>query len=277
MEISGSYTLYAPRAQVWAALLNPDELRQAIPGCERLESIEGASGDTFALRVALGLSAFTGTYEGTLRLMERREPERFRLALQGAGTGGPLQGYGGLMLEARGPSTTIVTYAGEVVLGDTVAGARLFVIRSAARVLINQFFSRLAGALGEGSDEAPTAPVEPDPATTDAWPTTGLPEARPLEITAQATPEARPLPASAPDIPGSAPSRRTRSAAAAPRSIRLTAPAALRRVARRTGLSDGSVESEQRVALGLLGVALGLSLTLATSLAVMLGGRRRGL
>jgi uncharacterized protein len=275
MEISGSYTLYAPRAQVWAALLSPEHLRHAIPGCERLEPIEGGAGDTYALRVTLGLAAFSGTYESTLRLMERREPERMRLALQGEGTGGPLQGYGGLMLEARGPSTTIVTYAGEVVPGESVAGPRLFVLRSAARVLINQFFSRLAGALGEGIDVAPAAPAEPDSATADAWPTTGLPEARPLEIAAQGTPEARPLPASAPVFPGPAPTTRARPAVPAARSIRLTAPAALRRVARRTGLSDGSVASEERVALGLLGVALGLSLTLATSLAVMLGGRRR--
>jgi len=120
MEISGSYTLYAPRASVWTALLDPDHLREAIPGCERLEWIEG---DTYALRVVLGLAALSGAYEGTLRLMERREPERFRIAIQSTGAGGMLQGYGGLMLEARGPSTTIVTYAGEALLGGKATGA----------------------------------------------------------------------------------------------------------------------------------------------------------
>jgi carbon monoxide dehydrogenase subunit G len=270
MEISGSYTLYAPRASVWTALLDPDHLREAIPGCERLEWIEG---DTYALRVVLGLAALSGAYEGTLRLMERREPERFRIAIQSTGAGGMLQGYGGLMLEARGPSTTIVTYAGEALLGGKATGAGLFVMRGAARMLINRFFSRLAGMLGEepapvaGAAPAPTAP------SVDAWPVSGMPEARPLELTAQGTPEARPLPASAPPVPGPSP---TTSAQPAGSPLWLAAPAALRRVARRTGLSDGSVESEQRAAFSLLGIALGLSVTLAASLAVVLGGRRRG-
>jgi carbon monoxide dehydrogenase subunit G len=285
MEISGSYTLYAPRAQVWAALLDPDHLREAIPGCERLEWIDG---DTYALRVVLGLAALSGTYEATLRLMERREPERFRIAIQSTGAGGLPHGYGGLMLEERGPSTTIVTYAGEALLGGkaaTSANAGLFVVRGAARVLINQFFSRLAATLDEEAapeEAAPeeAAPEEAAPATSapgvGAWPITGLPEARPLEIAAQGTPEARPLPASAPAAPSPTHAASTQPAARPTVPSSLTAPAALRRLARRAGLTDGSVESEQRAAFGLLGVALGLSLTLVATLAARLGERRRG-
>jgi uncharacterized protein len=270
MEISGSYTLYAPRACVWAALLDADHLRQAIPGCERLELLEG---DTYALRVTIGLAAFSGTYEGTLRLMERREPERFRIAIHGTGASGMPHGYGGVLLEARGPGTTIVTYSGEALLGSAVASAGLFVIRGAARVLINQFFSRLAATL----DETPTPEAAPIPseASVDQWPATGLPEALPLEIAAQGTPEARPLPAGEPSATTSQSS--VAPSVAASIAPRFTAPATLRRMARRTGLSDGSVESEQRVAFSLLGVALGLSVTLAASLAVVLGGRRRSL
>jgi carbon monoxide dehydrogenase subunit G len=276
MEISGSYTLYAPRAQVWAALLDPDHLREAIPGCERLEWIDG---DTYALRVVLGLAALSGTYEGTLRLMERREPERFRIAIQSTGAGGLPHGYGGLMLEERGPNTTIVTYAGEALLGSKAANAAnagLFVIRGAARVLINQFFSRLAGTLDEEAAPAEAAPATPATSApgVGAWPIASLPEARPLEIAAQGTPEARPLPASVPAAPAPAPRASVQPAPRAPTS--LTAPAALRRLARRAGLSDGSVESEQRAAFGLLGVTLGLSVTLVATLAALLGGRRRG-
>jgi carbon monoxide dehydrogenase subunit G len=274
MEISGSYTLYAPRTQVWAALLDPDHLREAIPGCERLEWI---AGDTYALRVVLGLAALSGTYEGTLRLMERREPERFRIAIQSTGAGGLPHGYGGLMLEERGPNTTIVTYAGEALLGSKAANAAnagLFVIRGAARVLINQFFSRLAGTLDEEASPAEASPATPATSApgVGAWPIAGLPEARPLEIAAQGTPEARPLAASVPAAP--APRASAQPAPRVPSSF--TAPAALRRLARHAGLSDGSVESEQCAAFGLLGVTLGLAVTLVATLAALLGGRRRG-
>ncbi|HEV2238215.1 MAG TPA: carbon monoxide dehydrogenase subunit G [Ktedonobacterales bacterium] len=274
MEISGSYTLYASRARVWDALVDADSLRDAIPGCELLDQLDG---DTYALRVAVGVAAFTGTYEGTLRLMERRAPERFRVAIQGTGASGMLQGYGGVTLEARGPTTTVVTYTGEALLGGSIASAGLFVIRGAARVLINRFFSRLAGALAEEAPEVAPRRDEPAAPTADQWPAIGIPEARPLEIAAQGTPEARPLPPGAPAVV--VPRFRARPSARAPRRPllpRLTAPAALRRMARRAGLSNGSTESEQRAAIGLLGVVIGLAVTLAASLAVVLGGRRRG-
>jgi hypothetical protein len=212
--------------------------------------------------------------------MERREPERFRVAIQGTGATGMLQGYGGVMLEAHGPSTTFVTYSGEALLGGSVASAGLFVIRGAARVLINQFFSRVAGALGEVAPEIAPRPTEASAPSVDQWPTTGIPEARPLEIAAQGTPEARPLPSGAPSTAAPRPRLAAQPAARATRRslfAKLTAPASLRRVARRTGLSNGSEESERRIAFSLLGVALGLSVTLAASLAVVLGGRRRGL
>ena len=33
MDMTGEYRIAAPRARVWAALNDPEVLRQAIPGC----------------------------------------------------------------------------------------------------------------------------------------------------------------------------------------------------------------------------------------------------
>ena len=39
MDISGSYTLNAPREQVWDALFDPHTLKRAVPGCESLNRV----------------------------------------------------------------------------------------------------------------------------------------------------------------------------------------------------------------------------------------------
>ncbi|MGZ6390663.1 MAG: CoxG family protein, partial [Ktedonobacterales bacterium] len=62
MDISGSYTLYAPRERVWAALLDPDMLKQTVPGCERLDK---ESEGTFLLRLNIGVASVKGIYDGT--------------------------------------------------------------------------------------------------------------------------------------------------------------------------------------------------------------------
>ncbi len=39
MQMSGEYHIEAPREAVWAALNDPEVLKQAIPGCEEIEKI----------------------------------------------------------------------------------------------------------------------------------------------------------------------------------------------------------------------------------------------
>jgi carbon monoxide dehydrogenase subunit G len=293
MEISGSYTLYAPREQVWTALLDPHVLRQTIPGCEQLEA---SGADRYHLRLSVGIAAFKGTYDGTLQIFERAAPERYRLTVQGAGARGVLQGDGGITLEARGPSTTIVTYAGQMQLGGAVAGVGMRVSGGAARMLINQFFSRLAETLvgspvpGAPTEQlhatAATVPAATVPAATtsavasayaEAWPF-GLPEARPLEsLESEQVPAAlghaeSPLPvqAQAPVTSEPTPFLASSRPASASEANLLT------QTIRRSGLSDGSVESERRISGRLLGALIGVGVVILAVLVALLVAHVRG-
>ena len=288
MEISGSYTLYAPREQVWTALLDPHVLRQTIPGCEQLEA---SGADRYHLRLSVGIAAFKGTYDGTLQIFERAAPERYRLAVQGAGARGVLQGDGGITLEARGPSTTIVTYAGQMQLGGAVASVGMRVAGGAARMLINQFFSRLAATLA-GSPmpgvptEQPHATAATVPAATtsavasaysEAWPF-GLPEARPLEPE-QEPAAARPLGHDASSLPVQVQAPVTSEPApllASSRPSSASEANLLTQTIRRSGLSDGSVESERRIAGRLLGALIGVGVVILAVLVALLVAHVRG-
>src|ERR671923_432475 len=84
MKLEGSHDVPAPRQQVWDAFLDPERLRQAIPGCEKLEAL---GNDEFTATMKVGVAAVKGTFTGKVKLSDKQPPESFRMAVDG--TGGP--------------------------------------------------------------------------------------------------------------------------------------------------------------------------------------------
>jgi uncharacterized protein len=288
MEISGSYTLYAPRERVWAFLLDPAQLKATIPGCEELEQL---GQDRYRLRLNVGVAAVKGVYNGTLALGDLRPPESYSITVEGSGASGVLHGNGTLTLEAPSPNTTIVTYQGQAQIGGAIASLGSRMAQHAARTLINQFFARVADGLA-AAETPQTKSVTPKDATapvaaqasplaagtaTSEW-GTGIPEARPLAGEGGMV-EAVPL---APAVTAGEPRRNVQEAAPVQNAPRLghpavpnPAPAFLTDLVRRTGLSNGSLESEQRIAWRLLFGAGGAALALLVGLFGFLVERSR--
>ncbi|HEX6284686.1 MAG TPA: SRPBCC domain-containing protein, partial [Pyrinomonadaceae bacterium] len=82
MKLSGTHELEATRERVYQSLVSPDVLQRCIPGCERLER----TGDnTFATTIRAGVGSIKGLFEGKVRLEDLREPEHFRMVVEGKG------------------------------------------------------------------------------------------------------------------------------------------------------------------------------------------------
>lgn len=256
MDISGSYTVYAPRERVWAALLDRDILKQTIPGCERLDK-EGEN--TFLLRLNIGVASVKGVYDGTLHLSDLNAPERYHMTVDGKGARGLLHGDGILALEARDATTTVISYSGQAQLGGPIAGVGMRVAGGAANMLIKAYFSKLADVLTASAPVAAgvaSATTASTSATVDTLseevidsPLAGPPPTSPVVAT-----ETRPAasPASAVFSSRTEPARTATPAAA----TALPQHGPLMQFVRRTGLSDGSIESERQWARGLIGIAL---------------------
>jgi uncharacterized protein len=184
MNISGSYTLRAPREQVWDALLDPNTIRQAVPGCESLEQ----TGDNqYAMRLNVGVAGVKGVYNGDLRVLDAQKPETYRVVIDGTGARGILHGGGVVRLEASDASTTIVHYTGQAQLGGALASLGMQVASGAANMLIKQYFVRLTNLL-------PAAPIAPAAAAVAAAPmasetSTAAATAEPAAPTEPAPPE----------------------------------------------------------------------------------------
>jgi carbon monoxide dehydrogenase subunit G len=139
MNLEGSHAINAPRTLVYASLIDPQVLQQCIPGCE---SLERTSPDTYAMTIRAGVGSIKGLFNGTVRMEDLREPEHYRLAIEGKGRTGFLKGSGDFELVEEG-ETTIIKYNGEMQVGGMIASVGQRMVLSAARMMASQFFTAL--------------------------------------------------------------------------------------------------------------------------------------
>lgn len=139
MKIEATYEIKAPRERVYAALIEPEVLRRAIPGCESLEKIDD---NLYAATMKAGIGAIKGTFKGEVRLEEMRPPEHYRIVVQGKGAVGFAKGSADFDLEEK-DGGTLIKYSGEMQIGGTIAGVGQRMIQGAAKMMASQFFAKL--------------------------------------------------------------------------------------------------------------------------------------
>ena len=152
MKLEGTHQLEAARERVYQSLVNPEVLQRCIPGCERLER---TGENAFSATIRTGVGSIKGVFEGKVRLEDLREPEHFRMVVEGKGAPGFLKGSGDLDLEQDGTGTK-VKYTGDVQVGGTIASVGQRMIQGTAKMMAAQFFTCLGA-------EASTEVGEPPP------------------------------------------------------------------------------------------------------------------
>lgn len=221
MDISGGYTLHAPREQVWDALLDPDILKRTVPGAE---SLERTGDNEYAVRMNVAVAGIKGAYRGTLKLLDAQRPDSYRIVVDGTGARGILHGDGTVRLEAGESGATVVRYSGQAQLGGTIASVGTVVASAAANMLIKQYFTRLADLLPTSTAPAAApalaAASVAAPAPTSA-PPTSAPPAEALSTVAPGNAQVS-QPAAAPEAPPISPA--TPAEPVAPAAAAMAAP-----------------------------------------------------
>jgi len=143
MEIEGTYTLQAPTEDVWNCLMDGRTVQRAVPGLERLTSIDEHS-YTFTLHIRQ--APLRGTYTGKASVLEPVYPASYRLAIEGEGPGGKFHSECAVQLSAQNQNT-VVSYQGALHFerGHTLIPAPL--VKATIRVLLQHFFTALTDQL----------------------------------------------------------------------------------------------------------------------------------
>jgi carbon monoxide dehydrogenase subunit G len=139
MKIDATYEMQAPRERVYAALIEPDVLRRAIPGCETLEKV---GDDTYSATLKAGVGSIKGKFKGEVRLEDMQPPEHYRIVVEGKGAIGFAKGSADFDLEEK-DGGTLIKYSGEMQTGGTIAAVGQRMIQGAAKSMAAKFFAAL--------------------------------------------------------------------------------------------------------------------------------------
>lgn len=179
MQLTGKQLLPVARDRVWAALLDTETLRAAIPGCEAVT----ADGEgRYQVSIVAAVGPVKARFKGRLQQQDLQPPARYTLSFEGdGGMAGFARGSAEVELSesgadgAVGSSHTRLTYTAQAQIGGRLAqiGSRL-VDATAARMSA-QFFERLTAAITQPAPVAAPAPMLAELAAASAYAAPSMP------------------------------------------------------------------------------------------------------
>jgi uncharacterized protein len=158
MNLTDQQRIEAPKAAVWAALNDPEVLRQCIPGCKEIERV---SPTEMTAKATIKIGPITATFGGRVTFFDIDPPNGYTIAGEGqGGVAGFAKGSAIVRLVADGPAT-ILHYDVKADVGGKIAqlGARL--IDATARKLAGEFFTKFGAVVATAPVDASETVFEP--------------------------------------------------------------------------------------------------------------------
>ncbi len=145
MNIEGTYTLQAPPQAVWQCLKDKELLLRTFPGLVRFEP---AGDDAYEIALQVKSLPLNGTYYGLAHVTENLQPHYYHVMITTTGddTQNMLSGNGGIHIKEHN-GNTIITYKGSITLSKRGLRVSPAVVKGAAKLLLQQFFTVLAEQL----------------------------------------------------------------------------------------------------------------------------------
>lgn len=159
MDMSGSHRIEASREAVWAALNDPEILRQCIPGCEE---VVRQSDTEMTARVVAKVGPVSAKFAGKVTLSDLDPPNGYTITGEGSGGAAGFGKGGATVALSDDGGATLLTYTAKAQVGGKLAqiGSRL--VDATARKMAEEFFARFTQIVGPAPAEA--VPVEAAPA-----------------------------------------------------------------------------------------------------------------
>ncbi len=200
MDMSGEYRIEASRDRVWAALNDPEILRQCIPGCEEIQK---TSETELAAKVVAKVGPVKAKFAGKVTFSDVDPPNGYRISGEGSGGAAGFAKGGATVKLVEDGSGTLLSYKVDAHIGGKLAqiGSRL--IDATSRKMADDFFVKFktlvtdAQTASDAAEQPTPAPAPAVPEATLAAEVTPLPDPAP-QVPPAPIPSAAPAPASSP-------------------------------------------------------------------------------
>lgn len=144
MEFSGSQTMNAPVAKVWAFLLDVNNVAACAPGFQSLEEL---GPEHWKAIVAVGVGPVKAKFTLDVTRPETQEPERMVVKAHGKAPGNAVDLTGEMLLAAEGEEQTRMDWKAHVVVSGTIASVGARLLQGTAEKLTGQFFNCIKSKL----------------------------------------------------------------------------------------------------------------------------------
>jgi carbon monoxide dehydrogenase subunit G len=148
MRFTGERQVQAGREHVWDALHDGEVLRQAIPGCERLEPLTPGR---YAATLAARVGPIADTYRGHFSIHDATPGSQLHVRIGGRGRCGRLEIDLRVSLAEHRPGTTLLRYDAHATVGGLVARLGNATLTVAGGHLTGCFFRDLDRAVRRGA------------------------------------------------------------------------------------------------------------------------------
>jgi len=150
MKMSGEREIHASRATVWAALMDPDVLKDCVPGAQE---VTGSAEDGFEAVVTQKVGPVKATFKGKVTFSDMVEPERLTLTGEGkGGAAGFARGSADVKLTET-ENGTLLNYEVEARVGGKLAQLGSRIVDGFAKKMADAFFARLEERITGPEDE----------------------------------------------------------------------------------------------------------------------------
>ena len=150
MLLSDTREIKADPKVVWDAILNPEVLKESIPGCE---SLTGSVADGYEAVVKQRVGPVSATFTGLVQLSDIVPGKSLKISGEGkGGVAGFAKGGADVSFEPMEGGTRL-TYEAEASVGGKIAQLGSRIIDSFAKKLADEFFTRFQAAVEDPEDE----------------------------------------------------------------------------------------------------------------------------
>ncbi len=157
MQMSGEREIEADRATVWAALMQPEVLKECVPGAQE---VTGSPEEGFEATVTQKVGPVKATFKGVVTFSEMNEPESLRLDGEGkGGAAGFAKGGATVRLEEIEGGTRL-SYDVEAKVGGKLAQLGSRIVDGFAKKMADQFFSNLEEVIEGPKEDEPEEKAE---------------------------------------------------------------------------------------------------------------------
>jgi carbon monoxide dehydrogenase subunit G len=144
MDFNGTVDIDAPRAAVWALLLDFEQLSTCGPGVQSIEQLDPTHA---RVKAKIGVAFMTLGFTVDLELVDVEEPNRAVINATGEATGNQVEATGQMRLTGPAGGPTTMTYEATVEIFGSLAGVGSRMIEGTAARLLDETFECIRARL----------------------------------------------------------------------------------------------------------------------------------